>query len=132
MPGELAGAGGAPGGCTVTELCLLHPPFCGGMRLAAGWVPPTPCSLLFPDATSPASSCRRRHGDWLPTVFLPLREVSSRELALVCAHQQLPLADPVSNVAGGSIAAVAVDKKNINSLAAAFIAGMETHNPGGW
>ncbi|PRW60032.1 Cytoplasmic tRNA 2-thiolation 2 [Chlorella sorokiniana] len=70
-----------------------------------------------------------RHGSRLPPVFLPLREVSARELGVVCARWRLPLADP--SALGRAVGpAAAVDKKNINALAAAFVAGMEAHNPG--
>ena len=63
-------------------------------------------------------------------MFLPLRDVSARELGVVCARWRLPLADQsVLGRAAGP--APAVDKKNINALAAAFVAGMEAHNPGG-
>lgn len=63
-------------------------------------------------------------------MFLPLREVSARELGVVCARWRLPLADP-SVLGRAAWPAQAVDKKNINALAAAFVAGMEAHNPGG-
>jgi hypothetical protein len=73
---------------------------------------------------------------------MPLREVSSRELALACGHMGLPLAASgaaqlASAAAGGAAAGNSVSaaaarkaKLNINALAEAFVAGMETHNPG--
>ncbi|KAL4458741.1 hypothetical protein ABPG75_013606 [Micractinium tetrahymenae] len=76
-----------------------------------------------------------RHGAALPSFFLPLREISVRELRTLCRHWQLPLAEAevrelAAAAAGGGGEAAPVDKKNINALAAAFIAGMEAHNPG--
>ncbi|KAL4435854.1 hypothetical protein ABPG77_000616 [Micractinium sp. CCAP 211/92] len=76
-----------------------------------------------------------RHGAALPSFFLPLREVSARELRTLSSHWRLPLAEADARAlaapagAGHNLAAP-VDKKDINALAAAFIAGMEAHNPG--
>lgn len=78
---------------------------------------------------SPPYPCR--HGGRLPPVFLPLREVSARELGVVCARWRLPLADASALGGAAGTAPAVVDKKNINALAAAFVAGMEAHNPGG-
>lgn len=72
----------------------------------------------------------RRHGAVLPACFLPLREVSARELGLVCSHWRLPLARQPAAAAEAGLAEGRAAKKSINALAAAFIAGMEAHNPG--
>lgn len=103
-----------------------------------------------PDASSPSAATagpglrpfplpftgrKCRHGAALPSFFLPLREVSARELRTLSSHWRLPLAEADARAlaapagAGHNLAAP-VDKKDINALAAAFIAGMEAHNPG--
>jgi hypothetical protein len=87
-------------------------------------LPDVPVNLGPPALLTSAS---RRHGDRLPAVLRPLRDVSARELALVCSHWRLPLA--LTGGAGDAPTQRAA-KKNINALAAAFISGMEAHNPG--
>ncbi|KAI7846117.1 hypothetical protein COHA_000378 [Chlorella ohadii] len=57
-------------------------------------------------------------------------DVSARELGVVCARWRLPLADASALGGAAGTAPAVVDKKNINALAAAFVAGMEAHNPG--
>lgn len=47
---------------------------------------------------------------------------------MVYARWSLPLAD--TSALGGAAGVGGLDKKNINALAAAFVAGMEAHNPG--
>ena len=81
--------------------------------------------------------CCCRHGDRLPPVFLPLREVSLRELTLMaaCPAWGIAVAEPAAAAAdgggGGRSGGGAAAKQNINSLAAAFVASMELQNPGG-
>ena len=106
------------------------------MRLPARLRPAPPaCLCATPRTRSPTLlTCPpplERYGHRLPSYFLPLREVSARELRRVCSRWALPLADPLPAAGDEGAAAGVVDKRTINSLAAAFIAGMEKHNPGG-
>jgi len=77
-----------------------------------------------------------RYGETGPVVFYPLREISREEIDALCTR--LNLSENTEDTKGSGpgagaeiqTGAEAIDKRNINSLAATFLQAISKHNPG--
>jgi cytoplasmic tRNA 2-thiolation protein 2 len=67
-----------------------------------------------------------RYGAARPVVLYPMREVCAHDAALAVRHFGLATAAP-----GPVAAAAGADKRNVNALAARFVAAVQAHNRGG-
>eukprot|EP00887_Chlorella_sp_A99_P006570 scaffold3.g6570.t1 len=69
-----------------------------------------------------------------PLFFYPLRDIGSREVALVCHFLRLPVAPPPPPPAPAAGAGAArrpqQQRRSINALAERFVAGLQAHHPG--